>query len=96
MSEFELFIGIDYSGAETPTSRRKELQVYVARPGSAPEQVKTPAIAAFLATGSNNPQSVPRYWTRAEIALWLIGLAKQGVRYIAGIDHGCNYLISNR
>lgn len=64
MSGFGLFIGIDYSGAETPTSRRKELQVYAARPGGAPGPVKTPAIAAFLATGSKNPQSVPRYWTR--------------------------------
>ncbi|MBI3041882.1 MAG: hypothetical protein HYY78_03550 [Betaproteobacteria bacterium] len=91
MSELELFIGIDYSGAETPTSRRKELQVYAAKPGGKPEQVKTPAIAAFLASGSNNPQSAPRYWTRSEIALWLIGLAKEGVPYIAGIDHGFSF-----
>lgn len=91
MSGLDLFIGIDYSGAETPTSRRKELQVYAAKPGSAPEAVKTPAIAAFHATASNNPQSVPRYWTRSEIALWLISLAKQGVPYVAGIDHGFSF-----
>lgn len=91
MSQFDLFIGIDYSGAETPTSRRKELQVYAAKPGGKSEQVKTPAIAAFLASGSNNPQPTPRYWTRAEIALWLIGLAKEGVPYIAGIDHGFSF-----
>jgi hypothetical protein len=91
VSGFEVFIGIDYSGAETPTSRRKESQVYAAKPGGMPEQVKTPAIAAYLATGSNNRQSTPRYWTRAEIALWLIGLATQGVPYIAGIDHGFSF-----
>ena len=91
MSGFDLFIGIDYSGAETPTSRRKKLQVYAAKPGVKPELVETPAIAAFHATGGNNPQSAPRYWTRAEIALWLISLAKQGVPYIAGIDHGFSF-----
>ena len=32
-SEFDLFIGIDYSGARTPTCRLKELQVYAAKPG---------------------------------------------------------------
>ncbi len=52
MSDFDLFIGIDYSGAKTPTWRIKELQVYAAKPGEAPAQVKTPAIAAFLASGS--------------------------------------------
>lgn len=91
MSGFDLFIGVDYSGAQTPTSRLKELQVYAARPGAAPEQIKTPAIASFLASNSKNPQSAPRYWTRCEIALWLIGLAKEGARFIAGIDHGFSF-----
>jgi len=91
VSGFDLFIGIDYSGAEAPTSRLRELQVYAATPGSAPEPVKTPAIAAFLASGSKNPQSVPRYWTRSEIVHWLIGRAKNGVRFIAGIDHGFSF-----
>jgi hypothetical protein len=91
VSGFDLFIGIDYSGARTPLCRMKELQVYAAKPGEPPEQVKTPAIAAFLASGSNNPQSVPRYWTRSEIAHWLVRLAKDGVRYLAGIDHGFSF-----
>lgn len=91
MSSFDLFIGIDYSGAKTPTWRLKELQVYAAKPGGAPEPVITPAIATFLASGSKNPQSVPRYWTRSEIAHWLIGLAKDGIRFFAGIDHGFSF-----
>ncbi|MDP2238714.1 MAG: hypothetical protein Q8K18_00955 [Burkholderiales bacterium] len=91
MSGFDLFIDVDYSGAQTPTSRLKELQVYAARPGAAPEQIKTPAIASFLASSSKNPQSAPRYWTRSEIALWLMGLAKEGSRFIAGIDHGFSF-----
>ena len=33
MSNFSLFIGIDYSGAQAPTSRLSGLQVYAARPG---------------------------------------------------------------
>jgi hypothetical protein len=91
VSNFDLCIGIDYSGAETPTARLKELQVYASKAGGAPEPVKTPAIAAFHATGSKNPQSVPRYWTRSEIAHWLIGLARDGVIFIAGIDHGFSF-----
>jgi hypothetical protein len=88
---FDLYIGIDYSGAQTPTSRLNGLQVYAARPGELPEQIKTPAIAVSLAQGQKNRQSLPRYWTRSEIALWLIGLAKEGTRFIAGIDHGFSF-----
>lgn len=65
MSDFSLFVGIDYSGAQTPTSRLKGLQVYAARSGGAPEQMKTPA--AVQALGRVQRQSLPRYWTRAEV-----------------------------
>lgn len=87
---FDLGIGIDYSGAETPTSRLTGLRVYAAKPGSLPESVPTPAIALARARGER-PGSVPRYWTRAEIAHWLIGLARESVCYIAGIDHGFSF-----
>lgn len=82
---FELFIGIDYSGAQTPTSRLKALQVYAARPGAASEKQIGPA-------RSNNGGAVN--WTRAEIAHWLIGLARDGVPYIAGIDHAFSFPLS--
>jgi len=79
---FDLFIGIDYSGAETATSRLKGLQVYAARPGQQPEKQFSPAV-------SNNGQ---RYnWSRKEIATWLTDLANQNVRYVAGIDHGFSF-----
>lgn len=91
MSGFDFFVGIDYSGAKTPTWRMKELQVYAAKPGEMPDQLRTPAIERLLASGSKNPQSVPRYWNRSEIAHWLVGLAKDGVRYLAGIDHGFSF-----
>jgi hypothetical protein len=83
--QFDLFIGIDYSGAETPTSRLKALQVYAAQPGQTPEKQFSRAI-------SNNGR--PCNWTRKEIAAWLIELAKQNVRYIAGIDHGFSFPLS--
>ena len=85
MNYFELFIGIDYSGAETPTSRLKALQVYAARPGHVPEKQSGPA---------RTTKGVPVNWARAEIAEWLIDLVRQGVRYIAGIDHAFSFPLS--
>jgi len=34
MTAFDLFVGVYYSGAETPGSRLPGLQVYAARPGA--------------------------------------------------------------
>ncbi len=76
---FDLHIGIDYSGAKTPTSRLPGLQVYAANCGF-PERI-TPAA----------PRS--RNWTRKEIAIWLIEQARSGRRFIAGIDHGFSFPI---
>jgi hypothetical protein len=33
---FDLYVGIDYSGAETPTTRSSHLQVYAAKTGKEP------------------------------------------------------------
>jgi len=52
---FERYIGIDYSGAQTPTSRLRGLQVYEARQGSGPVKITLPADRA-------------RSWSRQEIA----------------------------
>ena len=82
---FDLFIGIDYSGAETPEARLKGLQVYAARPGGACEKWFSPA-------PSNNGK--PCNWTRAEIAGMLLDQAEQGVRFLAGIDHGFSFPLS--
>ena len=43
MSNFALFLGIDYSGAQTPTSRLKGLQVYAAQPGGVSQKRFRPA-----------------------------------------------------
>lgn len=80
---FDLHIGIDYSGARTPTSRLAGLQVYDATTG-VPERVITPAA----------PESKSWNWTRQEIAEWLIEKARSGQQFIAGIDHSFSFPIS--
>ena len=80
---FELFIGIDYSGAETPTSRLPGLQVYAAHPeGGDIEKWASP-------TRSNNRLRVN--WTRREIAERLRDEAQRGTRFLAGIDHAFSF-----
>lgn len=70
---FELYVGVDYSGAETPESRLKALQVYAARPGGQAEPVRpVPA----------------RHWSRRDIAQWLLAKIQSAERLLIGIDHG--------
>lgn len=82
MSDFDLFIGIDYSGAEAPGSRLKALQVYAARRDGLPEKQAGPA---------RRQDGSPANWTRAELAAWLIALAREDRRFIAGIDHAFSF-----
>ena len=58
MAQFDRYIGIDYSGAETPDSSCKGLRVYAAEGSAKPEQVQPPL-------------SPRRYWTRRGLAEWL-------------------------
>ena len=59
MPAFARYIGIDYSGAEVPTSSLKGLRVYVADQARAPFELM--------------PSPSPRkYWTRRGIAEWLM------------------------
>ena len=74
---FESHIGIDYSGAATPSSRLANLQVYAADRRREPCLVSTPA----------TPEGRRWNWTRQEIAEWLIDQIRSGTRLIAGIDH---------
>lgn len=84
--DFKLFIGIDYSGAETPTSRLPGLQVFAARPGApVPERWASP-------TRSNNRQRVN--WTRREIAERLRDEVRSGTSLLVGIDHGFSFPMS--
>ncbi|CAN5910395.1 hypothetical protein BH23PLA1_BH23PLA1_31040 [soil metagenome] len=79
--DFQTHIGIDYSGAEAPISRLAPLQVYAVTEGREPEPVRTPAA----------PEGQRWNWSRKEIADWLIGLARSGQRFIAGIDHAFSF-----
>jgi len=75
---FSKYIGIDYSGAETPTKSLKGLRVYMAGQGVDPVEVLP-------------PPSPRRYWTRREIAEWLGNELMGSSRILVGIDHGFSF-----
>jgi hypothetical protein len=76
--EFDCYIGIDYSGAQTPTSSLKGLRVYMADRRSPPIEVQP-------------PPSPRKYWTRRGIAEWLVEQLSQDRPTIVGIDHGFSF-----
>ncbi|MFZ0819154.1 MAG: hypothetical protein WAM91_03735 [Candidatus Acidiferrales bacterium] len=77
-SAFERYIGVDYSGAETPDSSLKPLRVYSADRSTAPLEI-------------NPPDSPRKYWTRRGIAEWLVERISEGTPTIVGIDHGFSF-----
>lgn len=74
-SAFHRYIGIDYSGAETPDASLKGLRIYVAVGDAGPVEVLP-------------PPSPRKYWTRKGIAEWLVKQIAEGPPAIIGIDHG--------
>jgi len=78
MPQFARYIGIDYSGAQTPTSSLSPLRVYAADLTSAPEEVFPPT-------------SPRKHWTRKGIAEWLRGELCGPKRVLAGIDHAFSF-----
>jgi hypothetical protein len=82
--QFDLHIGVDYSGAQTPTSRLSALQVYAGCTSKEPEIVRSP---------TSTPKK-RRNWCRKEVAQWLIEVARSGRKFIAGIDHGFSFPLS--
>ncbi len=75
---FDQYIGIDYSGAQTPSSSLKGLRVYQADRTSSPVEVQP-------------PPSARRYWTRRELAEWLCDELCKSIPTIVGIDHGFSF-----
>lgn len=75
---FRRYVGIDYSGAETPTSSLKGLRVYMAEAALPPVQVLP-------------PPSPRKYWTRRGVAEWLVELLSEDCATIVGIDHGFSF-----
>lgn len=77
---FERYIGIDYSGAETPLSSLKGLRIYVTGRDSPPAEV-------------HPPPGARKYWSRRGIAEWLVDRLQEEIPTIVGIDHGFSFPI---
>ena len=75
---FDRYIGIDYSGAETPTSSLKGLRIYMANPTGPPREIPP-------------PPSPRKYWTRRGTAEWLVARLSEGQPTLVGIDHGFSF-----
>ncbi len=54
---FERYIGIDYSGAQTPTSSLKPLRVYAAGRSTAPQEVGPPPFCPRCGRGNQQADS---------------------------------------
>ena len=75
---FNRYIGIDYSGAETPDSSLKGLRVYQASRKSTPAEVEP-------------PPSRRKYWTRRGLAEWLVERLSEEIPTLVGIDHSFSF-----
>lgn len=78
MAIFSRYIGIDYSGARTPTASLPGLRVYVSVGESLPVEVLP-------------PPSAKKYWTRRGVAEWLVERLAEDVPTLVGIDHGFSF-----
>ncbi len=85
MSLFSRYIGLDYSGAETPDSRISGLRVYVAAKDREPEEQNT---SAGLGTTARHMRW---NWSRKELADWLIQQLQMSEPAIVGIDHAFSF-----
>jgi len=78
MPVFARYVGIDYSGAETPTASLKGLRVYLATSDAPPIELLP-------------PPSPRKYWTRRGIADWLVERLAEDAPALVGIDHGFSF-----
>ncbi len=78
LTTFERYLGIDYSGAQTPTSSLKGLRVYQADRASEPTEVPP-------------PPSPRKSWTRRGLAEWLALRLLYDPPTLVGIDHGFSF-----
>jgi hypothetical protein len=75
---FKRYVGIDYSGAQTPNASLKGLRVYLSEGDTSPIEV-------------HPPPSPRKYWTRKGVAEWLIERLTEDVPTLVGIDHGFSF-----
>lgn len=78
MSTFEHYIGIDYSGAETPTTSLRGLRAYCASRSVPP-------------TEALPPPGRKKYWTRRGLAEWLEKHLREEPPTLVGIDHAFSF-----
>jgi hypothetical protein len=78
MPRFTRYIGIDYSGAQTAETSLIGLRVYLAGGDGEPREVMPPA-------------SPRRYFSRREVAEWLVERLSEKASTIVGIDHGFSF-----
>ena len=78
VSGFARYIGIDYSGAQTPTASLRGLRVYLAEGSATPAEVAP-------------PPSPRKYWTRRGVAEWLVERLTEDAPTLVGIDHGFSF-----
>lgn len=75
---FDRYVGIDYSGAATPTSSLTGLRVFMADGATPPSEVE--------------PRSTPKKrWTRRALADWLVARLSGSERLLVGIDHAFSF-----
>jgi hypothetical protein len=77
-SSFKHYIGVDYSGAQTPTSSLKGLRVYEADPETTSQEIAP-------------PPGQRKYWTRRGIAEWLVARLFAAPPILVGIDHAFSF-----
>lgn len=75
---FDYYVGIDYSGAQTPTSSLKGLRVYETGKAGPPSEV-------------HPPPSPRKYWTRRGIYEWITERLSQPRPTLVGIDHAFSF-----
>lgn len=78
MSLFARYLGIDYSGAKTPTKSLPGLRLYAATREQPPTEIPPPS-------------SPRKYWTRRGLAEWLAGELRSGPPTLIGIDHAFSF-----
>jgi hypothetical protein len=78
MPQFHRYIGIDYSGAQTPTSSLSELRMYAAGRTSPPTEVPP-------------PPSPRKHWTRKDVAERLRDELNKPSPTLVGIDHAFSF-----
>lgn len=78
MSRFERYLGIDYSGAGTPTSSLPGLAVFAADSNEPPRLIAP-------------PPGIKKHWTRRALAEWLLIRLQEEPPALVGIDHAFSF-----